>query len=101
MEGAEPLVLEGMGRLLQETRPSLLLEILTQEAAELMNAQLAGLDYLYFDLNDDPKNGPFSVRSAKRLSKGACLNWLVIAPAVLERLGGEDALNELARQANS
>jgi FkbM family methyltransferase len=85
VEGAEPEVLTGFSRHLQLFRPIMLIEILSDEAAAKLNAVMESLNYCYWDINDDIRNGPLAIKSAERLKKGICLNWLMVPNEKLQR----------------
>jgi FkbM family methyltransferase len=87
VEGAEPHVLEGMGPCLARFRPSMIVEILDDDAGRRVQALVDGLDYLYFDINDDARKGPKSIRPASSIRKGICLNYLLVQRPTAERLG--------------
>lgn len=86
VEGAEPEVLKGMGKYLKEFRPVMILEVLTPEAAEQLNELMAPLNYSYWDINDDPRNGALGLKPANRICKGVCLNWLIVPTEKVEPL---------------
>ena len=87
VEGAEPEVLMGMGQLLARHRPSMIVEILSDDAGGRVEEIIKGLDYLYFDINDDLRNGPRNLERAEHLRSGRCLNYLIIQPGVADRIG--------------
>ncbi len=78
VEGAEPGVLLGMGEYLSKYRPVLILEVLNSSAGDHVNALMANLNYRYWDINDDPRNGPLGIRTDAVIRKGICLNWLLV-----------------------
>lgn len=87
VEGAEPEVLEGLGPLLASFRPSILIEILNDEVASRVQQRVEGLGYLYFDINDDARKGPKTMRRVATMSKSICLNYLLVQPDTAEWLG--------------
>src|SRR5439155_17057262 len=56
VEGAEGRALVGMGNYVAEFRPTILIEILTQDVAEQLSEIFRSLSYSYWDINDDPRN---------------------------------------------
>ncbi len=87
VECAEPEVLEGMGPSLERFKPSLIVEILNDEVGQRVERLVSGLDYVYFDVNDDPRNGPLGVHKVASIRQGVCLNYLLVSRAVADRLG--------------
>src|SRR5262249_42109813 len=81
VEGHEPEVLEGMGPFLAESKPTLLIEVLSDSAGEKLEALLGPLEYLYFDLDEI---GP--PRKRPHIRKSSHWNYLVAQPAVAETL---------------
>lgn len=84
VEGAEPGVLRGMGEYLAKCRPVMILEVLNSEAGEEVNGLMAGLNYRYWDINDDPRNGPLGIRTEGVIKNGICLNWLLVPAEKVE-----------------
>jgi FkbM family methyltransferase len=78
VEEAEPGVLTGMGELLGRCRPVIFTEVLSPAVGSELNKIIAPLDYIYWDINDDPRNGPLGIRRMAQVSKGICLNWLLV-----------------------
>jgi len=72
IEGHEPEALEGMGELLSQLRPNLLVEITSEDCASRVEKFLAGLDYLYFDI--DEINPPKALAKLRKSSK-----WNILA----------------------
>jgi FkbM family methyltransferase len=87
VEGSEPEVLEGMGPYLARFRPSMIVEVLSDDAGRRVQEFLEGLDYLYFDINDDIRKGPKSIRPARDIRKSICLNYLLVQRSTAEWLG--------------
>lgn len=81
VEGHEPEVLEGMGSYLARMRPSLLIEIESNEAAYNINQLIYGLDYLFYDI--DENNG---CRRVSALSKSSTRNILLCSETVARGL---------------
>jgi FkbM family methyltransferase len=86
VEGAEPRVLQGMGEYLSKYRPIMILEVLNSTAGEAVNDLMAGLNYRYWDINDDPRNGPLGIKEEVIINKGMCLNWLLVPEEKVEIL---------------
>jgi FkbM family methyltransferase len=86
VEGAELGVLQGMGEYLSKYRPVMILEVLSSTAGEEINGLMAGLNYRYWDINDDPRNGPLGIRADVVIKKGVCLNWLLVPAEKVEFL---------------
>jgi FkbM family methyltransferase len=82
VEGHEPEVLQGMGPFLEKFRPTLLIEVLSDDAGERLEAALGDLGYLYFDLDDA---GP--PRLSRRIRTSSHWNYLICQPGVAETLG--------------
>jgi FkbM family methyltransferase len=82
VETHEPQVLEGMSEALSAFRPTMLVEVLNDEVASRVDALLAGLGYLFFDI--DEATGPRRVPVVRRAS---FRNVLACQPEVAHRLG--------------
>jgi FkbM family methyltransferase len=80
VEGHEPAVLRGMGDLLQE-RPTLLLEVLTEQASAQLEPLVQDLGYLVFDLDEEQPP-----RRVPRLCPSSKWNLLLCQPDVAARL---------------
>ncbi|CAN5869371.1 hypothetical protein BH10CHL1_BH10CHL1_45820 [soil metagenome] len=78
VEGAESAVFEGMHQLLQHNRPNILIEVLTDEVGVELDKMVSDLGYTYYDVNDDPRNGPLQIKKVDRIRKGTCLNLLLV-----------------------
>ncbi|EAY30075.1 FkbM family methyltransferase [Microscilla marina] len=81
VETHEPEVLEGMGEYLDTMRPTLLIEILTNEVAQRVEKLVEGKGYLYFDL--DEKNPP---RKVDRIQKSGFYNYLICTESIAQQL---------------
>ena len=66
VETFEPQVLEGLGDVLHETKPSMIVEVLNDEVGARLRA-LLGKEYVYFHI--DEANGPSQKDTIKRLSR--------------------------------
>jgi FkbM family methyltransferase len=81
VEMHEPEVLEGMAECLKTMRPTLLIEVLSDEMGARVNALLQGRDYLYFNI--DEKNPP---KRVARVEKSLSTNVLACSESVARRL---------------
>jgi FkbM family methyltransferase len=81
VEMHEPEVLEGMVDCLKTMRPTLLIEVLSDEMGARVNALLQGRDYLFFNI--DEKNAP---KRVARVEKALSTNVLACSEAVARRL---------------
>lgn len=82
VETHEPEVLRGFGRYLGEHRPALLIEIRDEAVAAGVEEQVAGLGYLYFNI--DERAG---VRRVDRLSASDYFNFLICTEETARELG--------------
>jgi FkbM family methyltransferase len=82
VETLEPAVLRGMGDLLQRFRPTMLIEVLSDGAGAELERLVSGLDYLYFDV--DEERGPRRMEHVRASSK---FNYLLAQPRVAAQLG--------------
>lgn len=82
VEGYEPEVLEGMGDSLAAMRPTLLLEIQSDERARRIETVLKDLGYVYFDI--DERSG---LKPVSHLTRSSTRNYLICSPAVAAKLG--------------
>lgn len=87
VEGAEPEVLMGMGSLLSRHKPSMIVEILNDDMGHRIEALIGDFGYLYFDINDDSRNGPRDLKRVERLRAARCLNYLIVQPAMADAIG--------------
>jgi FkbM family methyltransferase len=53
VERHEPSVIRGMGDFLSQRKPSLIIEILTEEVATLAESLLRGIGYTFYSINDE------------------------------------------------
>lgn len=72
VETHEPEVLEGFSDYLATFKPVLLIEILTDEIGEQVSKIVAGLDYLYFNINEKG-----DVRQTSKISQSDYFNYLL------------------------
>jgi len=77
VETHEPEVLEGLKSHLSQFRPTLLIEVLNEEVGSRIESQLAGLGYLYFDIDEESKP-----RQVKSLTKSSYYNFIICTPEV-------------------
>lgn len=82
VERHEYEVLMGMGKWLRELQPDLLIEVLDDEQAVKLQSVFEGMDYLYFNI-DDQKN---TVRQTNRIEKSDYWNYLVCKPETAKML---------------
>ncbi|MBM3349813.1 MAG: FkbM family methyltransferase [Betaproteobacteria bacterium] len=82
VERHEPQVLRGMRYLLQQFRPTLLLEVLDDEVAKRVQDEVDGFGYYYFSINEQLG----SLRKVDRIAKSDTLNFLVIQPQFVSLL---------------
>jgi FkbM family methyltransferase len=82
VETHEPEVLEGMHEYLAKFNPVMLIEILNEEVATKVNKLLAGLEYLYFNI--DENNG---IRQVKEVTKSDYYNFLFCKKETALKLG--------------
>jgi FkbM family methyltransferase len=82
VEGFEPQVLTGMGKHLAQSRPSLIVESLSEKSGLAVEKHFEGLGYRYYDIDEisPPRRVPHIGKSSK-------YNYLVVQPDVAERLG--------------
>jgi FkbM family methyltransferase len=81
VETHEPEVLEGFRENIQKFKPTLLIEILNNDIANKIQSLVAGMDYLYFNI--DELGG---VRQVDRLTKSDYYNYLICSKKVAEEL---------------
>ena len=79
----EPAVLKGMRNLLTKSKPMLLLEVLDDETGELIERELAGLGYNFFNIHE-PSG---SVRRTDHIIKADTYNYLCLQPGHLGLVG--------------
>jgi FkbM family methyltransferase len=82
VETHELEVLEGMGNLLTQFRPILLIEVLNDEVGDRIQTLLENLGYLYFDI--DEVAGPSQVQHIK---KSSGYNYLLCSKQIALKLG--------------
>jgi FkbM family methyltransferase len=82
VEGCEAAVLRGMGPDLLRSGPTILVEILSDTAGELVERETDGLGYRVFDL--DEKHAP---EPRKHIRKSMRFNYLLCRPDIAAKLG--------------
>lgn len=87
VEMHESEVLRGFGRYLRECRPAILIEIRDEDVAARVEAQVTGLGYLYFNI--DERAG---VREVGRLGASDYFNFLLCTEATAAAIGLARAL---------
>jgi len=83
VETHEPAVLQGFLPILRRDRPTMLIELLTDEVAAQVATLIHGLDYVYFNIDDvtwPPKQVP-------QLTRSEHFNFLICRPEVAQRIG--------------
>lgn len=83
VETHEPAVLQGFVEILRRDRPSMLIELLTDEVADRVAKLIDGLDYVYFNIDDVIWPPP----QVKRLTRSGHFNFLICRPDVAHRIG--------------
>lgn len=78
VETHEAEVLEGLGHYLSEFRPTMLIEILTDEVGAQVEVLLKDKDYLYFNIDEASD----SIRRVVMITKSDYYNYLVCSEAV-------------------
>ena len=79
VETFEPQVLKGLAPFLKEYKPSLLIEILTDDIAREVESLISGLDYLFFDIV--PGQG---LIQKQKIAKSAYFNYLLCQKEVAQ-----------------
>lgn len=82
VESFEPQVMEGMGEFLKQMRPTMLMEILSNEVGLEVEKHLEGCDYIYFNLDEETK--PIQV---PHLKAEGYLNHLICSKETAQELG--------------
>ncbi len=83
VETHEPAVLRGFQELLRRDRPTMMIELLTNEVAESVSEIIAGLDYEYYNIDDVSWPPP----RVDALSRSAHYNYLICRPEVAASIG--------------
>lgn len=82
VETHEVEVLNGMGRYLNEFKPTFIIEVLNAEIAEKLALIFEGMDYLYFNIDD--KNN--SIQKVNRITKSDHWNFLLCNEKIAKEL---------------
>lgn len=83
IEGHEPQALAGMGDLLASTKPTILIEVLSDEAGSRISSVLSGLGYETYRIREGRGLEPTKFRPKEKEDR----NYLVCQPGVLESHG--------------
>ena len=84
VERHEPAVFRGFRRMLEESRPTVLVEILDAEIGKAVAGQISGLGYAVYELHEQgAKNGVFAAASLGQAER----NYLLCQPDTAKRLG--------------
>lgn len=83
VETHEPAVLKGFAELLRRDRPTMLIELLTDEVAEQVSRTIHGLDYVYYNIDDVTWPPP----RVQALSRSGHFNFLICRPEVAAAIG--------------
>jgi FkbM family methyltransferase len=81
VETHEPEVLEGLGSLLRQYSPTLLIEILTDEVGYKVERILDGMGYLYFNINEEE-----GIVQSEKIVKSDSFNYLICKKEVAGKL---------------
>lgn len=83
VETHEPAVLRGFEALLRKDRPTMLIELLTEEVAREVAGLINGLDYVYYNIDDVTWPPP----RVEALSRSGHFNYLICRPEVATSIG--------------
>lgn len=83
VESHEAEVLEGMGHYLKAFRPTIFIEVLDEEMGRKLTAIFAGMNYLYFNINDETG----TIRQTEVITKSDYWNYLLCRESVARDLG--------------
>jgi FkbM family methyltransferase len=86
IEGAEPYVLRGMSRILAESQPLILIEVLRTETGAELDALLKPFDYAYFFIDEDRGLVPSTTIDRRHQHSH---NFLMVPRSKLQQLPGE------------
>jgi len=94
VERHEPAVIRGMGKMLGESRPSMLVEVLNTKVAREVEGLLEGLGYEYYRLDEEGR----TVGRVARLDPGDIIgqNFLICTPATAARIAVDEIASDLA-----
>ena len=82
VETHEPEVLEGFNEYISVYKPTILIEILNDEVGEKVNKLVTGLDYLFFNINEDD-----GIRQVEKITQSDFLNYLLCNEKTAKELG--------------
>jgi FkbM family methyltransferase len=82
VETHEPEVLEGLGRYLDQYKPTMLIEILNDEVGERVEALLKGKDFLYFNIDENSD----SIKKVEHITKSDYYNYLICSRETAQAL---------------
>jgi FkbM family methyltransferase len=82
VETFEPEVLEGLGEYVEKFKPTMLIEVLTDDVARRIEKLVGGKDYLYFDINEETG----LLEKVERLTKSSSFNFLLCTEDVARRI---------------
>lgn len=82
VETHEPEVMEGFSDYLSIYKPTLLIEILTDEVGKKVNDMVSGLDYLFFNIDENT-----GIRQVDKITKSDYYNYLLCNKKVAIELG--------------
>lgn len=72
VETHEPEMLRGMGDYLRKWKPTLIIEILTDEVGQSVEQILSGMDYLYFNVDENQ-----GIRQVDHIGKSDYYNYII------------------------
>jgi len=81
VETHEPEVLKGYEKYLSVHKPTILIEVLTDEVAAKVNNLLQGMGYLFFNINEST-----GIQQTERIHKSDYFNYLVCSPSIARSL---------------
>jgi FkbM family methyltransferase len=84
VERHEPAVFRGFRRMLEESRPTVLVEILDAEIGKAVAEQISGLGYVVYELHEQgAKSGVFAAASLGQAER----NYLLCQPDTAKQMG--------------
>lgn len=95
VESYEPEVLEGLGDYLDKFKPTLLIEILSDDIARRIADLVGDKDYLYFDIND----ADGSVKQVERITKSSSYNYLICTKSIADQIGIREQIADTDKDA--
>lgn len=81
VETHEPEVLEGMEELLEKFKPILLIEVLSDEVGERIQAIVQNCNYLYFDIDEHD-----GIKQVSEIRKSSYYNYLLCSESIARKL---------------